>query len=109
LEAFLARARATQLPSEVDVLALVLIRIESVEAALHDESRESDELSEGTDLLLGSVPHGVFLLGLGDCERIRSLGLQAGGVEGIVLVVLLTLVLAKGGLLVHIRLRISDR
>jgi len=81
---------------EVDVLALTLIRIESVEAALHDESRESDELSEGTDLLLGSVPHAVFLLGLGDCERIRSLGFQAGGVEGVVLVVLLGLVLAKG-------------
>jgi hypothetical protein len=46
---------------EVDVLALTLIRIESVEAALHDESRESDELSEGTDLLLGGVPEGVLL------------------------------------------------
>jgi hypothetical protein len=84
---------------EVDVLALALIRIESVEAALHDESRESDELSEGTDLLFGSVPHGVFLLGLGYCERIRSLRLQAGGVEGVVLVILLGLVLAKWGFL----------
>jgi hypothetical protein len=41
---------------EVDVLALALIRIESVEGALHDEARESDELSEGTDLLFGGVP-----------------------------------------------------
>ena len=59
----------------------------------------TNKLSEGTDLLLGSVPHGVFLLGLGDCERIRSLRLQAGGVEGVVLVVLLGLVLAKGAFL----------
>jgi hypothetical protein len=99
LEAFLARARATQLPSEVDVLALVLIRIESVEAALHDESRESDELSEGTDLLLGSVPHGVFLLGLGRSESVRSLGFESAGVEGVVGLILAVLVLAKGAFL----------
>ena len=99
LEAFLARARATQLPSEVDVLALVLIRIESVEAALHDESRESDELSEGTDLLLGSVPHGVFLLGLGRSECVWSLGFEPGGVEGVVGLILAVLVLAKGAFL----------
>ena len=99
MEAFLARARATQLPSEVDVLALVLIRIESVEAALHDESRESDELSEGTDLLLGSVPHGVFLLGLGRSECVWSLGFEPGGVEGVVGLILAVLVLAKGAFL----------
>jgi hypothetical protein len=85
---------------EIDILALALIRIESVEAALHDESRETDELSEGTDLLFGSMPHGVFLLGLGDCERIWSLRLQAGGVEGVVLVILLGLVPVKWGLFI---------
>jgi hypothetical protein len=41
------------------------------------------------------VPHAVFLLGLGDCERVGSLRLQAGGVEGVVLVILLGLVPVK--------------
>jgi hypothetical protein len=44
------------------------------------------------------MPHGVFLLGLGYCECIGSLRLQAGGVEGVVLVVLLGLVPVKLGL-----------
>jgi hypothetical protein len=79
-----------------------LIRIKSVVAALHDESRETDELSEGTDLLLGSMPHGVFLLGLGYCERIRSLGLEAGGVEGVVLVILLGLKVGLLSLLLYL-------
>jgi hypothetical protein len=88
---------------EVDVFSLTLIRIESVETALHDEARQADELSEGTDLLLGGMPHGVFLLGLGRSESVRSLGFESAGVEGVVGLILAVLVLAKGGLFVHIR------
>jgi hypothetical protein len=48
---------------QVDVLALGLVWVERVEYALHDEARQTDEFSEGSDLLLGRVPEGEFLLG----------------------------------------------
>jgi hypothetical protein len=42
------------------------------------------------------MPHGVFLLGLGRSESVRSLGFESAGVEGVVGLILAVLVLAKG-------------
>ena len=76
---------------QIDIFALALIGIESVEAALSDESNEADELSKGTDFLFGGVPEAILLLGLGDREAIRPLRFQTGGVKGVVGIVLLRL------------------
>ena len=70
---------------------MALIGIKSIERALSDESNEADELSKGTDLLLGGVPETILLLGLGDREAIRPLRFETGGVEGVVGIVLLGL------------------
>jgi hypothetical protein len=49
---------------QVDVLALGLVWVERVEHALHDEAWQTDEFSEGPDLLLGGVPEGELFLGV---------------------------------------------
>ena len=76
---------------QIDIFALALIGIKSIERALAYESNEADELSKGTDFLLGGVPETILLLGLGDREAIRPLRFETGGVEGVVGIVLLGL------------------
>jgi hypothetical protein len=49
---------------QVDVFTLALIRIESVVAGHHDEARETYELTEGMEFLLGGVPKVGFFLSL---------------------------------------------
>jgi hypothetical protein len=48
---------------QVDVLALALVGVESVVAGHHDEARETYELTEGMEFLLGGMSKvGLFIL-----------------------------------------------